>query len=74
MILLDGFVNKMGTESKALQRYCCYCPQTGFNLVRKTKHKHLQSETEMRHLRQCIRATIRYFPERLELKNQISIK
>lgn len=74
MILLDGFVNKMGTESKALQRYCCYCPQTGFNLVRKTEHKHLQSEIEMRHLRQCIRATIRYFPERWELKNQISIK
>lgn len=43
MILLCGFVNKMGTDSKALQiYYCCHCPQIGYNPVRKTKHKHLQ--------------------------------
>lgn len=43
MILLWGFVNEMGTYGKALQiRYYYVCPQTGYNLFRKTKHKCLQ--------------------------------
>ena len=32
--------------------------------MQRTQVKSLVSEIEMGHLRQCIRATIRYFPER----------